>query len=87
MAFANLLDSFNFLHFQERPLLHYNYSDWLYHFLGVEITILIKFIQDELLARSYSISSHHKMDKDNLGGNGMTLSNWKMKEPQYIWKN
>ena len=73
--------------FQERPLLHYNYSDWVYHFLGVEITILIKFIQDELLARSYSISSHHKMDKDNLGGNGMTLSNWKMKEPQYIWKN
>ena len=39
------------------------------------------------LARSYSISSHHKMDKDNLGGNGMTLYNWKMKEPQYIWKN
>ena len=87
MTFANLLDGFNFLHFQERPLLHYNYSDWVYHFLGAEITILIKFIKDELLAMSYSISSHHKMDKDNLGGNEMTLYNWKMKEPQYIWKN
>jgi hypothetical protein len=38
---------------------------------------------------TYSISSHHKMDKakNPLGGNGMTLSNRKMKEPQYIWKN
>ena len=49
MAFANLLDGFNLLHFQERPLLHYNYSDWVYHFLGAEITILLKFIQVELL--------------------------------------